>query len=112
MNVLIGHQNSKFIRHQWKSPRRHVSWGPAAEQADQESADEAEVLYATSWGVTEFDSVLPECICMYVFIFFHYKLNNFSLKCLADIHPSLGSICMGSGLLWLRAANIFSSFLA
>ena len=25
-------RNSKFIKHQWKSPRRHVSWGPATEQ--------------------------------------------------------------------------------
>ena len=41
-------RNSKFIKHQWKSPRRHVSWGPAADQAsdqaDQGSADEAEAL--------------------------------------------------------------------
>ena len=33
-------RNSKFIKHQWKTPRKHVSWDPA----DQASADETETL--------------------------------------------------------------------
>ena len=49
-SVAIVLRNSKFLKHQWKSPRRggHVSWASSADEAsdnaDQVAAEVAEAL--------------------------------------------------------------------